>query len=409
MHGAPPPLNALRAFEAAARHLSLTKAALELNVTPGALSHQIRGLEDHLGLKLFDRGVRSIALTAAGKALQPGLQAGFLHIRDALVSLNRLGDTRVLVISTPPGFTSKWLAPRLYRFSIAYPEIDVRVSSSINNANFTTDGVDVAIRNLPVDGAHDETLEVEKLLNQSLVPVCSPAFVERHGPFRSPDMLKGVPLIHDDSLSPRAVMPTWADWFAAAGVRDADVSRGLRIQQRRSRARRDGRRRRRAPCSRCARLRRSAHGASGHALRPDPAFGPLLFIRLPEETTRVCECSSLPRVAQGRGGRPRLEQARDARSQNTARGGIARDALNCGTQSRSGVCCRRDPAWVCQAPRHLPQRRRYVATTDSGHCEPINSNRTRGLTIDGQPSSGSLGCPSSTRFWLLSDQAQSDC
>jgi LysR family transcriptional regulator, glycine cleavage system transcriptional activator len=95
MHNAPPPLNALRAFEAAARHLSLTKAALELNVTPGALSHQIRGLEDHLGLKLFDRGVRSITLTAAGKALHPGLQAGFLHIRDALASLNTLGDTRI--------------------------------------------------------------------------------------------------------------------------------------------------------------------------------------------------------------------------------------------------------------------------------------------------------------------------
>ncbi len=229
MHSAPPPLNALRAFEAAARHLSLTKGALELNVTPGALSHQIRGLEDHLGLKLFDRGVRSIALTAAGKALQPGLQAGFLHIRDALASLNRLSDARVLVVSTPPGFTSKWLAPRLYRFSIGHPEIDVRVSSSINNANFVTDGVDAAIRNLPVDAAHDEALEVEKLIDLSLVPVCSPALVNKHGPFTSPDMLKRVPLIHDDSLSARAAIPTWADWFAAAGVRDADVSRGLRF------------------------------------------------------------------------------------------------------------------------------------------------------------------------------------
>jgi LysR family glycine cleavage system transcriptional activator len=229
MHNTPPPLNALRAFEAAARYHSLTKAALELNVTPGALSHQIRGLEDHLGLKLFDRGVRSIALTPAGKALYPGLRAGFLHIWDAVAGLNRLGDTRVLVISAPPGFTSKWLAPRLYRFSMAFPEIDVRVSSSINTANFTTDGVDVAIRNLPTDAAHDEALEVEKLVDQSLVPVCSPAFLEKHGPFTSPDMLKGVPLIHDDSLSTRAVMPNWADWFAAAGVRDVDVSRGLRF------------------------------------------------------------------------------------------------------------------------------------------------------------------------------------
>jgi LysR family glycine cleavage system transcriptional activator len=229
MHSIPPPLNALRAFEAAARHLSLTKAALELNVTPGALSHQIRGLEDHLGLKLFDRGVRSIALTAAGKALQPGLQAGFLHIRDALASLNRLGHARVLVVSAPPGFTSKWLAPRLYRFSIAHPEIDVRVSSSLNNANFTTDGVDAAIRNLPVNAAQGEVLEVEKLIDLALAPVCSPAFIEEHGPFTSPDMLKGLPLIHDESLSARAAIPTWPDWFAAAGVRDADVSRGLRF------------------------------------------------------------------------------------------------------------------------------------------------------------------------------------
>ena len=155
MHNAPPPRNALRAFEAAARHLSLTKAAVELNVTPGALSHQIRGLEDHLGLKLFDRGVRSIALTGAGRALKPGLQAGFLHIRDALASLNRLADARVLVISAPPGFTSKWLAPVALPLFDRHPEIDVRVSSSIKNANFTTDGVDAAVRNLRVDAARN--------------------------------------------------------------------------------------------------------------------------------------------------------------------------------------------------------------------------------------------------------------
>jgi LysR family transcriptional regulator, glycine cleavage system transcriptional activator len=229
MHKAPPPLNALRAFEAAARHLSLTKAALELNVTPGALSHQIRGLEIHLGVKLFERGTRSIALTPAGKALHPGLQAGFLQIRDALASLDRLGDPRVLVVSTPPGFTSKWLAPRLYRFSLAHPEIDVRVSSSIKNANFTTDGVEVAIRNLPVEAAQEEALEVEKLIDLSLAPVCSPALVKKYGPFTSPQRLMGVPLIHDDSLSAYASMPTWADWFAAAGVTDVAVSRGLRF------------------------------------------------------------------------------------------------------------------------------------------------------------------------------------
>src|SRR6476646_12039118 len=115
MHGPMPPLSALRAFEAAARHLSLTNAARELHVTPGALSHQIRGLEDLLGVKLFERRVRAIALTAAGKQLYPGLQTGFAQIREALESLEIAGQPNVLVVSTSPGLTSKWLAPRLYR------------------------------------------------------------------------------------------------------------------------------------------------------------------------------------------------------------------------------------------------------------------------------------------------------
>ena len=224
-----PPLNALRAFEAAARHLSLTKAAEELHVTAGALSHQIRGLEELLGLKLFERRVRAIALTSAGKQLFPGLQTGFVHIRDAVAGLDDAADERVLVISTPPGLTAKWLAPRLYRFSAAHPEIDVRVSSSLGNANFTTDGVDVAVRNLPVDAPSDAELVIEKLVEVHLVPVCSPKLIETHGPFTSPAALKGIPLIHDESLAGRADMPTWADWFKAAGVSGVDVSRGLRF------------------------------------------------------------------------------------------------------------------------------------------------------------------------------------
>src|SRR5450631_1796863 len=146
MHSPMPGLNALRAFEAAARHLSLTKAALELHVTASALSHQIRGLEELLGMQLFVRGVRSIALTSAGKQLYPGLQTGFTNIRDAVAGLRPAGDEHILVISTPPGLTAKWLAPRLYRFSSAHPEIDARVSSSLAATNFITDGVDVALR-----------------------------------------------------------------------------------------------------------------------------------------------------------------------------------------------------------------------------------------------------------------------
>ena len=224
-----PPLNALRAFEAAARHLSLTKAAQELNVTAGALSHQIRGLEELLGVKLFERRVRSIGLTPAGKLLYPGLQTAFSHIRDALATLSNAKQERVLVISTPPGFTSKWLAARLYRFASAFPEIDVRVSSSINNANFTNDGVDAGVRNLPSDAASDSTLVIEKLIELFLVPVCSPKLIEMHGPLGRPEVLKSVPLIHDDTLAGRAKVSTWAEWFKAAGVDGVDVSRGLRF------------------------------------------------------------------------------------------------------------------------------------------------------------------------------------
>ena len=224
-----PPLNALRAFEAAARHLSLTKAAHELNVSPGAISHQIRALEALLGVELFERRVRAIALTPAGKLLYPGVQTGFLHLREAVAGLKDAGDARVLVVSTPPGLTSKWLAPRLYRFASAHPEIDARISSSLNNANFTTDGVDVAVRNMPIDPVGDPALVAEKLVELSFVPVCSRRLIESHGPLDTPAALARAPLIHDDTLVNRISVPTWSDWFKAAGIDGVDVSRGLRF------------------------------------------------------------------------------------------------------------------------------------------------------------------------------------
>jgi LysR family glycine cleavage system transcriptional activator len=229
MHTLMPPLNALRAFEAAARHLSLTRAAAELHVTAGALSHQIRGLEELLGVQLFERRVRAIALTAAGKLLYPGLQTGFARIREAVEGLDRAGHDRVLVISAPPGFTAKWLVPRLYRFTSANPEIDVRSSSSTHYADFTTDGVDVAVRNLPIGARVDPALASEKLIELSVVPVCSPRLLERHGPPADPAALRRLPLIHDDTLAHLPEYPTWATWFAEAGLDDVDVSRGLRF------------------------------------------------------------------------------------------------------------------------------------------------------------------------------------
>ncbi|MBV8790496.1 MAG: LysR family transcriptional regulator, partial [Pseudolabrys sp.] len=213
----------------AARHLSLTQAALELNVTASALSHQIRGLEDFLGLRLFERRVRAIALTATGKQLYPGLQTGFAQIRAAVESLASANQANVLVVSTSPGLTSKWLAPRLYRFAVAHPDIEVRISSSSSNANFATDGIDLAVRNMPVDPPADPTLEFQKLVDTTYIPVCSPRLIEKHGPVKDAPALARLPLIHDDSLAARGASPDWSQWFAATGVDNVDVRRGLRF------------------------------------------------------------------------------------------------------------------------------------------------------------------------------------
>src|SRR5579884_4268135 len=197
MHRPMPPLRALQAFEAVARHLSMTKAAQELHVTPGALSHQIRALEQWLGLSLFERQVRAIALTAAGRQIYPGVQIGFARIREALEDLDAVTDPRILVVSTSPGLTAKWLAPRLYRFGAAHPDIDVRISSSLNNANFTTDRVDLAVRNMSVSPAADRLLDIEKLYEVSFVPVCSRALLDKYGPVKTARDLARLPLIHD--------------------------------------------------------------------------------------------------------------------------------------------------------------------------------------------------------------------
>lgn len=222
-----PPLNALRAFEASARHLSLTKAAQELNVTPGAISHQLRGLEEFLRVKLFERGVRKIALTPAGKMLYPGIQRGFSHIADAVADLKQAANQQVLVVSTSPGLTSKWLVPRLYRFASDHPDIDVRISSSLQNANFTTDGVNIAVRNMPIDAEPDSSLVIEKLFEIKLVPVCSPRLIDAKDSLPTAHALAKMPLIHDDTLAQRITIPTWADWFRAAKVGKFDLGRGL--------------------------------------------------------------------------------------------------------------------------------------------------------------------------------------
>jgi LysR family transcriptional regulator, glycine cleavage system transcriptional activator len=218
-----PPLNALRAFEATARHLSFSKAAEELHVTPAALSHQIRGLEDMLELKLFHRRARAIELTDAGRLIYPGIRTGFESIREAVERLDRNFKDRVLVVSSSPGLTAKWLVPRLYKFLALHPEIETRISASIAFANFTTDDVDIGIR--LSSGAHPD-LYVEKLSDEWLLPLCSPRLLDGEHPLREPRDIKNFPLIQVDLPG---IVPTWADWMRMAGVDGVDTTRGLRL------------------------------------------------------------------------------------------------------------------------------------------------------------------------------------
>lgn len=227
---ASPPLNALRAFEAAARHASFARAAAELSVTPGALSHQVRGLEALLGVALFERQARGVTLTAPGRLLFPGLLSGFALIRDSVDALRATAaNDRVLVVSTPPGFTSKWLAPRLYRFAQDHPDIELRIASSAAYANLASDGVDIAVRSLPHGKPTDASLDHEKLLDDELVVVCSPKLLPKLGRSRRRPDLRKAPLIHDDQLAGRPEVPTWVDWCRAAGVEGVDLRRGLRF------------------------------------------------------------------------------------------------------------------------------------------------------------------------------------
>ncbi len=213
--GSLPPLNALKAFEAAARHGSLAGAAQELHVTTGALSHQVRGLESLLGTSLLIRLPRGVALTASGRQLYPGLANGFAQLRGAVQGLRESRQSHVLVVSTPPGVTGKWLAPRLHRFAEAHPDVDLRITSTSAYANFATDGIDLAIRSCMHGEPLDPALMYETLLPHTLVAVCAPALLR---PGFSPADLSGLPLIHDDQLAGRPEVPTWTDWFVAAGL-----------------------------------------------------------------------------------------------------------------------------------------------------------------------------------------------
>lgn len=205
-----PSLNGLRAFEAAARHLSFTLAAEELNVTQTAISHQIRRLEEELGLKLFIRQSRSLALTPQAAEYLPGIRAAFQDLRTATDRLLRKGDDRVLTVSTLTSLAVKWLLPRLSSFQEQHPEIDVRITTSTELVDFRTTNVDAAIR---YGQGRWPGLEAEWLMAEHLFPVCSPKLLTGERALRQPEDLAHATLLHTSTT-----VDDWRLWLTAAGL-----------------------------------------------------------------------------------------------------------------------------------------------------------------------------------------------
>jgi LysR family glycine cleavage system transcriptional activator len=212
-----PPLNALRAFEAGARHLSFTKAAEELHVTQAAVSHQVKALEERLGYSLFKRMTRKLALTEQGRVLFPVVSEAFLRIAETADGLRDAGDSHTLTVSVTPSFGAKWLVYRLRRFWEQHPEIDLKVHHSIHCADLRYDDVDIAIR---FGAGRWEGLESEFMLRVDYTPVCSPALLEGAHPIREPDDLRHHTLLHEDDYD------GWIQWLAVAGVTDINPRRG---------------------------------------------------------------------------------------------------------------------------------------------------------------------------------------
>lgn len=219
-----PPLNALRAFQVAARHLSFTRAAEELFVTPSAVSHQIKTLEESLGVVLFLRDAKSLVLTAAAKAYLPGVQEAFRQMVFATHHLHRSQGTPALKLNLPPTFAVKWLAPRMRRFMLAHPDIDLKIATGKDPVDFAREDYDMAVR---YGSGVYPGLHAELCLPVEVYPVCSPALRDDPArPLQVPADLRQHTLLHDDSTYPDVSNPNWAMWLQQAGVTDVDASRG---------------------------------------------------------------------------------------------------------------------------------------------------------------------------------------
>ena len=212
-----PSLNGLRAFEAAARHLSFTRAAAELNVTQTAISHQIRRLEEQLGVRLFLRKSRALLLTREAQEYLPAVRAAFQDLRLATERLKRPEKAQLLTVSTVASLAAKWLLPRLASFQEAHPAIEVRISSSSHLVDFRREEVDVAIR---YGRGRWPGLRATWLMAEDIFPVCSPALLKGGKPLRRPQDLAHHTLIHAT-----VSREDWQLWLTAAGLPTALATR----------------------------------------------------------------------------------------------------------------------------------------------------------------------------------------
>lgn len=219
-------LNALRAFEAAARQLSFAAAATELNVTPSAISQQIRTLEEYLEVPLFVRSKVGISLTPQARDAYPAIREGLEQLAIGLERLRSSAHDRLVTLTAPPSFAAQWLLPRIDRFREQHPDLEIRLDVSDRLADFVTEGIDIGVR-YGLGGYAG--LEADKLLNEEVTPVCSPKLLPPPPGVADEHWLARMTLIHDTTSEFDPTFPTWHDWLRARGISNVDATRGLRM------------------------------------------------------------------------------------------------------------------------------------------------------------------------------------
>jgi LysR family glycine cleavage system transcriptional activator len=220
-----PPLSALRTFEAAARLGSFTRAAKELHVTPAAVSHQIRGLEEYLGVTLFRRTTRRMVLTEQAIAAAENLRAAFDRIGQGVEQLRSSGRSGTLTVGATPSFAARWLASRLARFQRQHPLARLTVKTSPSPFDFDQDEMDVAIR---IGRGGFEGVVSVPLFDEWVAPLASPAYLRQH-PIRRPADIARATLLHDLSMRRAGRPQGWPEWLRVAGAPQVDAARGTRF------------------------------------------------------------------------------------------------------------------------------------------------------------------------------------